>query len=109
MIRSRFWMPALFLVGFGLINVYSASVPIGMQNYGDPAYFFKRQVLWVLLALLAFAVTARVPLEFWRQIAPVLFLGLLAMLVVMKLTGIGVARNGAERWIRLGPLTLQPS
>lgn len=107
--NPRLWLPALLLAGFGLINVYSASMPIAMERYGDPMFFFKRQALWIVLGALAFGLTLRVPLEWWRQLAPLMFLTLFFLLVLMKFAGLGVDRNGAVRWIDLGAVSLQPS
>lgn len=106
---ARFLWPAAFLVAFGLLNVYSASMPIAMEKYGDPMYFFKRQIFWVLISCPVFAAVARVPLDRWKTLAFWLFAITLAVLISMKLFGLGVTRNGASRWLKLGPLTFQPS
>jgi cell division protein FtsW len=45
----------------------------------------------------------------WRLLSPILMLIALAGLVMVKVPGVGVRINGAERWVVAGPLTLQPS
>ncbi len=105
----RFLWPAAFLVAFGLLNVYSASMPMAMENYGDPMHFFKRQLLWVAVAGIAFAVVARVPLDRWKTVAFWLFFATLIVLLSMKVFGFGMTRNGATRWLKIGPFALQPS
>lgn len=82
---------------------------MAMENYGDPMYFFKRQLLWVVLATAVFWVAAKVPLDRWKTVAFWLFAATLVLLVAMKVFGIGVTRNGATRWLKLGPVALQPS
>lgn len=107
--KSRFWLPAAVLIVVGLINVYSASMPLALEHYGDPLYFFKKQMLWIALALVLFWFTMQVPLKTWRQLASLGFWCLLLFLLVMKFGGLAVERNGAARWVMIGPLSLQPS
>ena len=45
----------LALCGLGLIMVYSASQALAYTDYGNPAYFFERQLLWLALGLVAMA------------------------------------------------------
>ena len=42
----------LFLIiGFGLIMIYSSSSYTANLEYGDPSYFFNRQLIFVLIGL----------------------------------------------------------
>lgn len=109
MVESRLWLAALSLVAIGLLNVYSASMPLAVANYGDSLYFFRRQLVWALLAVVAALITLQIPLAFWRRYAPLLFLATIALMFVMKFSGLASVRNGAARWISLGPISLQPS
>ena len=109
--RSLAWS-GLLLVAIGLVMVYSASIAFaeGSRFTGNnSAYFLVRQGLFLFVALLAATLTFLVPVRFWQQIAPWMFLGGLLMLVAVLIPGIGREVNGARRWINLVVFNLQPS
>jgi len=104
--------PAVALLLMGLVMVYSASIAIaeGSSFTGNqPHYFLSRQALFLMvglgLALLAF----QVPMRRWQQAAPWLFMAGVALLVIVLIPGVGREVNGAQRWIPLGAINLQPS
>lgn len=107
--QPRLWIPAAALLAFGLVNVYSASMPLAAQHYGDPNYFVARQAVWAILATGVFLAALRIPLGLWARIAPMAVLLSLALLMLMEFTPLGVQRNGAVRWIAIGPFTVQPT
>lgn len=98
----------LALLVFGTVMSYSASAVYGAQFYADSFYFLKRYVLFALLSLAATAPFVRyaTPL-FWRYFA--VFLYTLALLLLVLVLLIGTVGGGAQRWLVLGPLTIQPS
>lgn len=99
----------LALCGLGLIMVYTASQALAYTDYGNPAYFFERQLLWLGLGLPAMLILAKVDYHRWVSFSPWL-MGITAVLLLAVLVPhIGVEVQGARRWIRLGPLELQPS
>jgi len=99
----------LGLVAFGLIMVYSASSGVAVVRGSNPLASLVRQGIYAILGIACMAGAARFPYRRLRLLAPVLMLIALAGLVLVKVPGIGVRINGAERWIVAGPLTLQPS
>ncbi len=100
-------LPVAILLIVGLGALMSASSVIGLSIEGDKLYFVKRQVMFLGGGLIAFLVALRVPYRWYARLAlPILLLaigGLVATLVV------GEIRNGARRWIDLGPISLQTS
>lgn len=99
----------LALCGLGLIMVYSASQALAYTDYGNSAYFFERQLLFMGLGLVAMAIFAKIDYHRWVRLAPLLTVVTLVLLVAVLLPHIGVEVQGARRWIKLGPLDLQPS
>jgi cell division protein FtsW len=103
---------ALFLLFFGLVMVYSASIAIaeaGRFTGQQPAYFLIRHAIFLTIGLVAAAVAFQVPLSTWQQLAPWLFFAGVVLLVVVLIPGIGRDVNGARRWLPLGVANLQPS
>ena len=99
---------ALIVLGFLILT--SASAHISQEMFGRPYHFLIRQILFgflpgLILAFLAF----KVRLSFLRKIAPILLLINLILLTMVFIPGIGVELWGATRWIRIGPISAQPS
>lgn len=101
-------MLVLCMLIFGAAMSFSASSVYGEQFYDDSTYFFKRYVLFALLAVavtVPFVLMARP--AFWRVFGVLLYLGSILLLVLVLL--IGTVGGGAQRWLVLGPITIQPS
>lgn len=93
------WFALMFLVGFGLIMIYSASSYIAFTDHnGDQTYFLKRQAIAVVLGFVAMLVVSRIPYHFWERFA---LFGYMAsvVLILMVLTPLGIESHGARRWI----------
>ncbi len=100
----------LVLLAFGLIAVYSSSFGLAIRLTGDPAYFFVRQVMAAIGGLMLMAVVMRIDYHRYLRWSPWFMLGAIGILVAVLIPGLGVELNGAQRWIRLGPLPpFQPS
>ncbi|MCX7658999.1 MAG: putative lipid II flippase FtsW [Caldimonas manganoxidans] len=100
------------LLALGLVMVYSASVALPdnprFSRYAS-THFLLRHALSIGLAFIASLAVLQVPMQAWEKYAPWLFLGALALLVVVLLPFIGKGVNGARRWIPMGFLNFQPS
>jgi cell division protein FtsW len=106
-----FW-PAAFLLLFGLVMVYSASIATaeGSQFTGHQAsYFLVRHAIFLAIGLVLGVVAFQVPLRFWQSLAPWAFLVGVFLLALVIVPHVGHSVNGAQRWIPLGPVHLQPS
>jgi cell division protein FtsW len=108
------WLVACLglLLALGAVMVYSASVALPdaprFARYSS-TYFLTRHAVSIGVGLIAAALVFRIPLAVWQRYAPLLFLGGLALLVVVLIPGVGKGVNGAHRWIPLPVLNLQPS
>lgn len=102
--RVMLWL-SLALLGFSLIMVTSASFPVGERLTDNPFYFMIRHSLYLLLGLGLLAITVQVPMQWWYRASGYLLLGAIGGLLVVLLIGHEV--NGAKRWLKFGPLTLQ--
>ncbi|MDI3297711.1 MAG: putative lipid II flippase FtsW [Bacillota bacterium] len=102
-------VPVLLLLAVGLVMVLSASAPEALVTYGDPYYFFKRQLAWALIGGVGMLVVARIDYVRWRRwAAPLMALTVLALVLVL-VPGVGVESHGARRWLGFSSLSFQPS
>ena len=102
-----FLITVLILSLFGSIMVFSAGYAYADFRYGDAFYFIKRQVIWIALGLMTMYITSRISPAMLNKYS---LLAYLLTLVLLFLTlFVGFVGNGAQRWISIGPLTIQPS
>ncbi|MCT7973850.1 FtsW/RodA/SpoVE family cell cycle protein [Laspinema olomoucense] len=102
------WLTFLWLF-VGLAVLFSASYPSANAEFGDGLYYFKRQLIWVVVGLIGFNVLVYTPLRYIQGItdwAVIILLGLIWLTIV---PGLGTTVNGATRWLKLGPALIQPS
>lgn len=95
----------LCLLGIGTVEIYSATAGESLTQFHSSTHFLQRQVMYLAVGGVAMWLGARLDyrrLRAWTY--PLLLLALLLLVVVLGMP----ARNGAKRWIPLGPLTFQP-
>ncbi|MEZ4227416.1 MAG: putative lipid II flippase FtsW [Polyangiaceae bacterium] len=99
---------AIALVGFGVVMVYSASVIEATAVFRDPQYFLKRQAVYAGAGLLLMFIVSRID---YHKIRPLTYpvLGVVVVLMLLSVIGFGHTGGGAARWLRLGPVHIQPS
>lgn len=98
----------LLLMLFGLVMVFSASAVMAKATLGSPYAFVTKQALWAALGMVALFALMRVDYRKYNNpklIFPIMAITGLMLLVVFVMSGM----NGAHRWVRMGPVTLQPS
>lgn len=106
----------LFLVGFGLIMIYSTSSYSAQLVKNDSMYYLKRQGISSLLGIVAMLIVSKMDYRFLLEkfpvlnVKPVLALYIISILLQVYVLFFGMEINDARRWISLGPLgTFQPS
>ena len=103
-----FLLSVFLMLVLGAVMSYSASAVYGAEFYGDSLYFLKRYVLFAVLSLGATVpFVLRATPDFWRGFGVMLYAASLFLLILVLL--IGTVGGGAQRWLVIGPLTVQPS
>ncbi len=96
----------LILMFFGLIMIYSASAIWAEQHLGQSFYFLKRQLFWAVFGVTAMGLISRIDYNRYREkIMPILSVTVIGLLWAL----LGHKVGGARRWIKIGPLGLEPS
>ena len=101
-----FLSAVLALLVLGTIEVFSASAVQGLKRHGDSMFFLKRQTLWLTLGVAAMAFGALVDYRWLHRYTYLLLLVSIVLLVAVLVVGTPI--NGAKRWFRLGPASIQP-
>ncbi len=93
---------------FGLVMVLSASNVESYTRAGSSYAVFAQQLAYCGLGLMLFWAGMRMPVRLLRGTSGLLLLVCLSLLVAV-LSPLGAEINGAQKWLRLGELSLQPS
>ena len=97
----------LFLLGFGLVMVYSTSSYEANLEYGNSAYYLKKQMFAAILGLVAMMVVANIPYHFWERFAVIGYI--VSVVLLLLIIPFGRESHGAKRWLYIGPISLQPA
>lgn len=96
----------IMLVTIGVVMVYSASSYFAAFKYDNAEYFLWRQLAWAFIGTIAMLVTMNIDYhgykKWTRVIIIITFILLCAVFAFPPV-------KGAQRWIRLGPASFQPS
>lgn len=88
----------IFLVGFGLIMIYSTSSYTAQMESGNAASYFIKQFLSTIIGFVAMYVTYRMDYHKWQKYSVLIYV--FALGLVFALIPFGSTANGAKRWIR---------
>ena len=97
------------LMSLGFVMVASSSIYVADEMTGDPFYFASRQLIFISVGLLAMSIFLLLPSDFLFKSDWVFMLISILLLVALFIPDIGTSVNGSIRWIRLGPINIQPS
>ncbi|NGP44380.1 FtsW/RodA/SpoVE family cell cycle protein [Bacillaceae bacterium SIJ1] len=94
---------------FGALMVFSASMVVAVSNEFavEPAYFFKKQLMWLAIGVVVFIVTALLPYRIYLSMYKWLVLACVGALLAVLI--IGTVSGGAQSWISIGGFTIQPA
>ena len=95
------------LLGLGLVILYSASAYNGRVRFHDPAYYFKKQLFASALGVIGMYAVAKIDYRRLFALAPWFYAASLALSTAVLF--FGSEYNGSKRWLKLGPLSFQPS
>lgn len=98
----------VLLFGIGLIMMYSASYAYAGAYATSTSYYFKKQLMWGALGLVAMIVISRVDYRILNSwFTPCFIIPFSVFLMILAL----VMNKGDEiqRWIQIGPVSIQPS
>ena len=101
------WLTFLWIF-IGLVTLFSASYAVGLEASNDGWYHFKRQLVWAVIGLILFKIVIQSSIEKLLRLSPWFYIAIL-FLIFLTVIGLGEEINGAQRWLKLGPIQIQPS
>ena len=105
--RTLFVALAAVLVGFGILMVHTASITSRPTEFEE--IYLSRHLVFLTIGVVAASLAAHVRSAQWQRFAPLLFAGTLVLLALVLIPGIGTRVKGAQRWIRLSFVSVQPA
>ena len=100
----------LLLLFIGIVMVYSSSSYYALYQDkldNNTEYFFAKVILWSVVGIIGMIFTMSIDYHKYKAMTPYFVIITLILLVLVLFIGANI--NGATRWIRLGPLSFQPS
>ena len=97
------------LSGIGLLFISSSSLFEAEKTIGDPYFFLKKQIIWLVLGLICLFITSKIKLEIIVNNSFRIYLVAVILLILVLIPGIGLKILGARRQIDLGFFNFQPS
>ena len=108
-VDSTLLLLALALLLVGLLAISSASVEYAEWHYQNPWFLSQRHLIYLLAGVATAGVSYCVKTEYWLATRWWWLFGALVLLILVLIPGVGLEVNGSQRWLPLGPFTLQPS
>ncbi len=106
----------IFLVGFGLVMIYSVSYYNANKYYADHALFLRKQAIFAVAGIILMLFISKIDYRLYiKKIPllpgkPIIWLYLLCLGLQAYLVLFGESVSGSQRWINLGSLgKFQPS
>lgn len=99
----------LVLVAVGVAMFISASLGVLAKN--EKTFYsvlFSQLVLGLGCGLVGMYLSFKIPYKFWRKFSFYIFIGSILLTAAVFIPHVGWSHGGAERWIKLGPVSFQP-
>ncbi|MDC4241124.1 stage V sporulation protein E [Clostridium tertium] len=97
------------LLFIGIVMVYSSSsyYALYQEDVWNSDHYFTKEIIWTVVGIIGMIVTMSIDYHTYKKWTPWLVIITIGLLVLVLFAGVNI--NGARRWIRLGPLSFQPS
>jgi rod shape determining protein RodA len=101
------WLPDLYILG-AVIPILGAGL-ITMKAFVGDGIFFNRQLVWILVAFVAFFISSQIDFRVLKRTYVIVGLYGVSMFALIALFVFGSISNGAKSWINVGLFSIQPS
>lgn len=106
-IDTIFLLSVFLITLYGTLMVFSAGTAYAEARYNDSLYFVKRQTVWLIIGFIVMYIASNIDADIYKKYTPYFYGATLLLLILVLI--VGFVGNGAQRWISIGPFTIQPS
>lgn len=98
----------IFMMGFGLVMLYSASSYEASMEFGNSKYYVISQIKAAVIGVILMVVVIKLDYHIFKKplVALAAYFGSILM-AMMVLSPIGISANGASRWISIAGFSIQ--
>ena len=97
------------LVALGVVMVYSTSYVVAMKRFGSEYFFLKRHLIFAVVGIGVFIVSARIPYRVYKKLVYPIFILAILLLLLIFVPSLSHEAGGARRWVKILGFTFQPS
>lgn len=97
----------LFLVVFGWMNIYAASITDETVQILDFGTKYGKQLLWIGMSFILILLILFIDAKFYERFSSIIYI--VSLLSLVGLFGFGKTINGANSWYDFGGFSIQPS
>ncbi len=108
-IRISLVMITLALIALGIIMIYSASSIYAWNTVKDSAFFLKKHIFFLSLGIIASLATMAIDYKILKSLSKPAIILAVFLLTLVLIPGIGREAGGAQRWLKIGEFSFQPS
>ncbi len=100
-------IPFFLLLGIGIVEVWSSSYYFAYRKFGDPNFFLKREILFVLVSIVSAFIFSLLDYRILKKLSVPIVLLSIFLLLMLHINGVNI--RGAVRWLRVGRFLFEPS
>jgi len=106
--RFFLWI-VILMVSTGFFLFASASMSLLVKEQTTLVSILSIQLFSIVLGFIFLIIASKIPNQFWKKYSLYLFIGSILLTLLVFIPGIGVEYGGALRWLKIGPITIQPA
>lgn len=106
---NSLWLAIGILLVFGLVMLSSASSVVSYAKFGNIYHYFSRQLMWVVIGLVAMVIVSKIDYHIWRCYAGIALVSSIVLLLLVFIPGIRSEFGTARSWINVFGFSFQPS
>lgn len=99
----------IFFLLVGQVMLFSATGVPALERYGNEFYFLTRQAICAVVGLILMFLFSRIRYHVWARLAYLMMTVQVILVAATLFSHFGHHAQGASRWLRIGPLSFQPS
>ena len=106
-INKNLLIVVVMLIIFGIVAIFSASAPEGVDYYENPLYYPLRHLAFAVFGIAGMVIISRIHYKNWERWVMPVAITTIALIVMTLIPGLGRTDYGSSRWLTFLPI--QPS